>query len=281
MERRQIFLSVDFDFFCRELPEWDWGHSEHHSPLLMDALWISRYAHKDGCDIEKHASPHPLKFFSSLQMLGFDFNRCEKLVVGDSHKWASAEYDRMTGDSDVVNFDAHHDMGYCKPGVWRRLRNRRHVDCSNWGLDILSAYLRPKMYTVYPKWRGLQEIESSTRSGNTPWTFRKNVAQRFEYGVFSNEYVQQISGEVVSIYIAKSSAWLPPWQDEMFVKFVKDAERVTEVNRSFVREDLEDGLNVMGVRKFDQAQAEQLATMLDEIRKTHSAGWLSEQEEVR
>lgn len=26
---KRVFLSVDFDYFCREEDEWDWGHSEN------------------------------------------------------------------------------------------------------------------------------------------------------------------------------------------------------------------------------------------------------------
>src|SRR4051812_39722521 len=53
-KKLKVLLSIDFDFFVRELPEFDWGHSE--TMFFLDAIWPIRYA-TSVFDVEREVDP--------------------------------------------------------------------------------------------------------------------------------------------------------------------------------------------------------------------------------
>lgn len=229
---RPIYLSVDFDFFCREEEVWDWGHSE--KTIFQEIAWQTRsnaFAFRgqdifEETSLENYAKPHPVEFWKQLIKFGFTFDSCVNLSVADSHLWAAPDFMDVLGgksNASIVNFDAHHDMGYQS---WTELKENwldpGRVDCSNWLLYLLYNRKRTTAAVVYPEWRGLSEL-----NGKMPWKRNASITKRFQTGVYDEAYVRSLAGPVAGVFIAKSSAWTPPWHDRAFAAFVADAEELT------------------------------------------------------
>ena len=90
---RKLYLSVDFDYFVRSLPSWDWGHAD--SPFHRNAMWsIRALPLPGGWDLEaemnpdRYSLPHPTAFVDSLKARGVTFADTCSLFVSDSHLWA-------------------------------------------------------------------------------------------------------------------------------------------------------------------------------------------------
>jgi hypothetical protein len=243
MARRKVFLSVDFDYFAREEDEWDWGHAEY-----TDLAWFTRVRHFEETSLERHATPHPRDFWTKLVEAGFSFDDCGTFSVADSHLWAAPDFlDLAPGQVEIVNFDAHHDMGY-KP--WKELKqewlDKGRVDCSNWLLGLLYAQPNLTASVVYPPWKGTREVDE----GGPPSWKNKALKGRFSYGVYSEELLKKLAGDVVGIFIAKSSAWMPPWHDQAFVDFVEDGASTFDLIAEMPYESQE-RRNPMTVREFN------------------------------
>lgn len=243
---KRVFLSVDFDYFCREEDEWDWGHSEN-SDMFNEIAWMSRTRWYEETLLEKYANPHPVKFWDKLIELGFNFDDCESLSVANSHLWAAPDFlDLCPGEVTIVNFDAHHDMGYLS---WKQLKkewlDKGRIDCSNWLLVLMHQLQTLRAAVVYPEWKGLREIK-----GRPSWKNSKSIDARFQYGVYDEEFVRSLAGSVVGIFIAKSSAWMPPWHDEAFAEFVLEGSGMTGLE-SQVPFESKEGMNPLDVRPFD------------------------------
>jgi hypothetical protein len=270
MGKKRVYLSVDFDYFCREEIHWDWGHGEN--PMFQEIAWQTRTSGfaRAGLDfleetsLERFGHPTPKQFWQKLQELGFRFDEVETVTVQDSHLWAAHDFiERTYSPRRIVNFDAHHDMGYRS---WRELKrewlDQMKVDCSNWQLMLLHQLESLEAATVYPKWKGLREIEM----GATPWKSSKSISKRYQYAVWDDAYVASLAGDVASIFIAKSSAWMPPWHDQAFVDFVKAAERLVQLeadvpNAEYINPLKCRDFSIEAARAFDQGYVEQLRQM--------------------
>jgi hypothetical protein len=116
-----------------------------------------------------------------------------------------------------------------------------------------------------PQWKGLAEVE-----GNAPelW-LRGGLAKRFQYGVYSEDFARSLAGDVVGIFIAKSSAWLPPWHDPAFAAFVRDAALLTRLEVASPYKEQE-GMDPLAIRVFDveehKVRAAQVQEMIDAFR---------------
>jgi hypothetical protein len=244
---RRIYLSIDFDYFTRELDEWDWGHSEGSS-VYGELVWHTRVRFHEETSLDKHAVPHPRDFWNTLVAAGFNFDPCDSFTVADSHMWGAPDFLRLCPPTvEIVNFDAHHDMGY-KP--WADLKRDfldvGRVDCSNWLLGLLHAREDITARVVYPAWKGTREIEKDSVMSweNAP------ITGRFRYDVYNEALLREMAGDVIGVFIAKSSTWTPPWHDRTFAKFAKAGADVTGI-RPTVRYKAEERLNPLTPRKFD------------------------------
>lgn len=267
MSVRKIYLSVDFDYFSREEREWDWGHSER-AAIFTNAAWHSRSQRLEETSLERYANPHPRDFWEKLGELGFDFSSCESLVVANSHQWAAPDFLSLAlplhegaKETAVVNFDAHHDMGYQS---WKVLKkewlDKLRVDCSNWLLGLMHQLPDLQGAVVYPEWKGLKEVQGAHKLS---WQNTKSLSKRFQYGVYNEEYVRSLAGEVVGIFVAKSSAWMPPWHDQAFTDFVEDVAGSTGLGAE-VRFEEEEGVNPLKPRDFDLKAAQEMDRKIQE-----------------
>lgn len=181
-----IGLSIDLDFFSRELPEWDFGHSENFSLTLNNTLWAPRYAFYDLLEEAhiRHADIHPFEFFERLIVLGFGFSDQTRIGASWTHKDAFAFFHSMDIDR-VVNVDAHHDCGY---------GDIETLNCGNWAY-YLNKEKSMRIQWVRPKWQ---------KNSGEPDCPKEEL--------FFHQ-VGMAAGEVAGIFISQSPAWVPPHND--------------------------------------------------------------------
>lgn len=195
-----VDLSIDFDFFVREDPDWDLGHSEHPEVrgTYTDTIWDVRYLQLDLhalTDLRTYADFMPTQLQLALSTKGVALVPQALRYVGfaDSHEYA---YNLFTLHDDpvapvVLNIDAHHDMW--EPGP--------HPMCANWA-TWLHDYKAPGSHFIhaYPSWlqdpgapvRPMEQVQWSKWPGlGTPHRVRR-------------------------IFLCRSGAWVPPHLDPDF-----------------------------------------------------------------
>jgi hypothetical protein len=213
-----VWLSVDWDYFTREDPKWDWGHQE--DPLFYELIWKIRQHQfeRQGLDIvaetcpDRHAKPRPAIFWEALKTLGFDLSCVDFVGISNSHSNAYQTFrERSAKSVKLYNFDAHHDLGY-KGEELDGDAGFGRVNAENWlgMLYLLKPSLRAEI--VYPAWKGLVEWKQAAFH---PMMKRFARPRVFDVLPVSRRYVEVI-------HICKSSAWTPPWHDGAFQAFVGD-----------------------------------------------------------
>jgi hypothetical protein len=260
---RSCWLSLDFDFFCREEEQWDWGHSERWS--VSDALWIFRAVDHSirGGDLfeetsmERYSDAAPEEFPGVLQSAGFRFAPRFPVVVADSHRFA---FLHAADGSHILQFDAHHDMGY---GVSREcLLKRNVVDCGDWMFHVLRLHSKVTMTQIYPTWKGLAEIEESI-----PEAPVRSFARRTRFGLFSEDLLRREARRIDGVFLAKSSSWSPPWHDFRFVALV-DRFRAAGGVIATPHKDQEGGLDPLRVRSFSKDEVVRLVAVQRSLLET-------------
>jgi hypothetical protein len=285
----KTWLSIDFDFFIRSLPEWDWGHAESGLFAAMgSALWAFRAQSflQNGFDLreetstELHANPKPHEFWTELQGLGYDFSETAFYFVADSHAAAGPLFveiaRRGDGPADlIINFDAHHDLGYHGFEHTYEMVKQGRCACDTWLCFLLCEYPELQARIVMPDWMR-DDVTAQKRSvhKNLP----RSMWPRVKVGAFTTpsgrvSQVVRKPGEqldVQAVFVCRSSSWVPPWHDEEFVAFVEDGEDVVNlaVIEPFAGHDL---LPPLEVREFSwkavEQMNEQISAMMEEQRK--------------
>jgi hypothetical protein len=239
----RTWLSVDWDFFVRSLGQWDWSHKE--APFFMgSAMWQIRLAPffmqginlVDEMDPKKWAKPRPDNFWYVLSQLGYNLEDTEYFVVSDSHAAAGPVFNEVAsrkGAADVIiNFDAHHDLGYCEWASIERMIEAGECTCDMWLGALMSWWPTLKARIVYPNW--LQEENTlQNQWDHMEDHLPEDVLNRVEIGWFEERdgTISQIvrdPGEeldVEAVFVCRSSAWTPPWLDEEFLDFLESAEQ--------------------------------------------------------
>jgi hypothetical protein len=237
-----IWLSVDFDYFVRYLPQFDWAHQE--SPFFQGgAMWMIRVAshHSAGGDLredmdpQRYATPKPQSFFNVLQQLGYDFGRTGYVGLADSHAMAGPVF-RQLGEVQgvpdlLVSFDAHHDLGYHGWSRTQEFIEQDQCSCDMWLCAVLCWYNKLRANIIYPPWQTKKDLgweRKSIRDNLPTGPMRKRVkADLFSHDGTVSDLVKPPPGEtfdVRSIFVCRSSAWVPPWLDEDFNEFVETIE---------------------------------------------------------
>jgi len=268
MKRIRTWLSIDWDFFVRSLGVWDWAHRE--SPFFMGgAMWQIRMGDFCGKGIDlveemdpaRHARPDPRTFWDVLVQLGYDFGETQYVVVADSHAAAGPVFyevfQRYDEPDVLINFDAHHDVGYCE---YERIMERALegvCTCDMWLGALMTWIPELRARIIFPNWmeeEGLTiEDQEETIEGHG---FPNAYQHRIEMGYFEEDGAvnplvggPDVEHVVEAIFICRSSAWTPPWLDEDFIQFVSGCEDVTGIE-PFNRDDEYEGpTNALKVRE--------------------------------
>jgi hypothetical protein len=235
---KRTWLSVDWDFFVRSLGMWDWSHKE--APFFMGGfMWETRlspflmqgYDLVGEMDPQKWSRPRPQDFWNVLAEAGYGFDDLDFFVVADSHAAAGPVFsevaDRLGGPADVlVNFDAHHDLGYCE---WERIEmmiEKGECTCDMWLGALMMWMPELESRVVYPNWMK-EESDLEAQWRHIREHVPKSVSDRIELGWFWDN--GQVSNTVIepdeylnveALFVCRSSAWTPPWLDQPFLQFL-------------------------------------------------------------
>ena len=261
----RILLSVDFDFFVREKHIWDWSHAE--SKMYQEVLWPHRASTflAQGIDLRKetdpgkYAEPTPDRFWSVLERLGYDTEDVVSCVT-NSHTFAAPHWVHHgyfpEDDYLLINFDAHHDLGYRSAEEMEKVWESGRVMCGDWLYTLMRAVPNLKAKIVYPSWRGLEEIEKVEKRPEELYPFLEG---RVEYGVFSEDFVRLPEDAFVEdAFICRSGAWVPPWLDQLFTDFCYSG----GFGELFAAFEDEEGSCALDPRKFSWADVEAYAEQL-------------------
>lgn len=220
---KTIWLTVDWDFFQEERAEWDWSHAERGA-MYSSLVWPTR-TFVNGEDIRpvthpaKHFPPHT-DFWSRLK--GMDFSHTMEIGVADSHAvaWPYFFQQSHSGVPDEVwNFDAHHDLGYTRLQELRAWVREEKAEAGSWAYLLLRKFPGLLYRHVRPTWRPLT-------AEPTPWRGERSLARRVtRMAVRDFDWDEQV--RVTGLFIAKSEAWSPPWNDPHFTRFLAGAEERT------------------------------------------------------
>lgn len=238
--RSNVWLSIDWDYFCKEDPAWNFGHAE--LPDFNGLLWDMRTAefHQRGRDLVEemslsHAGPHPNAFWERLRRLGYGFNNVQAIVLADSHQYANRMFRRSAlegpplSETRIVHFDAHHDLTYNMSRFEGEV-GRDEVTCENWLLMTHLAQPSLKSLIVYPEWKGMRDWDATFGDHYERYPTLKKAIERYtEPCVWPSNRVTEAAGDVELVYLCRSSAWTPPWHDEAFIHFADDLQRMTQV----------------------------------------------------
>lgn len=201
---KTIDLSIDFDFFVREDPMWDFGHSER---MLHQMLWPIRYRTTNlypETDMERFADFLPrdtllelshkgLKFHDPARFQEGEARQMRQIGVADSHSRALEFFQDFEPADQLISLDAHHD-----------LFNEQEVDCGNWLVHLMDQNTSMKTTVIYPGWKESELDGEPVRDARL---------LRWE----------QWSGEpafIRHIFLCRSGAWVPPHHDPQFMELV-------------------------------------------------------------
>ena len=188
----KTLLTVDWDFFCEEKPEWDIGHQE--SLLFLKMLWGTRIGLMD----QMKTDGNEVDFWQNFKGVKFLF----PTWVSESHAYA---YSCLAGVSRVVLFDAHHD---CWEGDnLHSDKTAKGVFCHNWLRTWLLKGKNRKATWVKPKWQDACELP-------------KDMKKRVDVVVYSKGMDLGLKGSIIP-HICRSGCWVPPWLDRAFLGFVE------------------------------------------------------------
>jgi hypothetical protein len=277
----RAFVSIDWDFFIREEPNWDWGHQE--SPLFFGpVMWTIRAGGliasgidpREELDPDKHAKPRPEEFFCALRQLGFDFTTVEAFWVAESHLGAYVMFSRIYDNfgeppvPDVLfNFDAHHDLGYKGFESLSCAVREGRIACDDWLAHLLLEYEDLEVRVILPDWeRDTLKDQRKSMKRSLP----TGASTRVAIDTFSQRgkptrllKVDDDEIEVTGVFIARSGSWAPPWLDKRLKTFVKRAEQTTLLP-AFVFSP-EGWPNPLQARPFDMQQAYDYAEQLQAL----------------
>jgi hypothetical protein len=227
------FVTIDYDFFTRhamhkdvQFPDgntmpgllvYDWQMSETRAPAFEHAIWRNRAADfmRWGLDIEALTKPELSVVEFAQQVTGrMDIYSSPATWRGDSHAWAgivARDYANQFGPLFVVNFDAHHDLGYGDKPL-ENFTNTGSLACDNWAVIGLHQGWIKNYTVIYPDWLGKWEWGKNIRRPHL-----KEFRNRIRITTWSDWLVsgKEISAVEVA-YFCRSSSWVPPFHDQGF-----------------------------------------------------------------
>jgi hypothetical protein len=258
-----VWLSVDWDYFTRELAAWGFDHAEPAPDRA--AIWAAREASfaakgenlREAMSL-RHAAPAPGAFWQTLLHLGYRFDKLRVIAVGDSHRWAARLFERSalrrprSGPMRLVNFDAHHDLFYSPAHLGWSIGHGEPT-CENWHLFTLIDNRKLESLVVFPAWKGdvdWQHLMGQLGEGGVAagLDVKAMLEARVTSCVWPSPQVAAWAGSVERIYIARSGGWAPPWHDRAFRRFCLDARARFDVPLDTPFVTLEGGVDPLALR---------------------------------
>ncbi|MEY8000683.1 arginase [Clostridium sp. Mt-5] len=201
---KKNLLSIDWDYFIPIKERWYGSYIENRRNNVI--IWYRRYFEdkKKGINIEKSVKTgRELIGFWNVIKEHFIIKKKAKVYVSDSHKF-SYYIGENSNCGEVINFDAHSDLGY---GGIKSLDFE--LNCANWLGKLLKNEVVNKVRIVY-----------------SPYTYESKDEFQEINQVFNVKYpqIEDIKDKTAIdyIHICRSGSWTPPWLDCKFYEFIKD-----------------------------------------------------------
>ena len=201
MIKKEVLLSIDFDYFVREHYMWDFGHSEEPGRLNLFStiVWQLRYGNiklYDETDPKKYADFMPEALPRKLKEKGLLFDNSTKYGIAESHEKAYQFFNNGGSiPKTLIHIDAHHDV-YDRDDK---------VHCGNWLYHLMKKYPDLEVYFVYPKW--------SKKEG---WIGKDNAkVKTLKWTTFDQLPIQDAI--VKSLFFCRSGVWVAPHHDKDFM----------------------------------------------------------------
>lgn len=194
----KVAISVDWDFFI-DTDQFDMGHKENK--FFIETLWQIRAIEQGLMDQFKLAD-HLKIFWPFIKELSI---YPPALFATESHLHAYAFYSGFVPDL-LINFDSHHDLF--------KIKEEKMITCENWALEYLRNFPTVQYIWVYPKWVKKNDIK-------LPFGIMNRVKTcSFESlpMILPDEHWLPMMG-----HVCRSGAWMPPWLDGDFDKFLEDS----------------------------------------------------------
>jgi len=242
----------------------DWGHAE--SEFFIDMAWHGRAAAFGYASFPLPEVEPSWKTFPERFKVAHDAT----VYIGDSNLW-SGNLSDSEGDpfSDVWLFDAHHDSGYGVSSFAKWLKKHARqggavsFSCEDWML--IHHMQGAALHWRFPTWhesfkKRLHEgkcIPACTDEGLSHgpfWPVDVPLDARVDD-------LLPVDEEFDTIYICRSGAWVPPWEDHKFQRFYESWDR-----------DIEQLDNVNLVRDFDAQQVIDEIKLLIQVRENGVTG---------
>ncbi len=186
-------LSVDWDYFFPNATPYDWGHRE--ADFFLENIWQIRVT-----DRNIYSGDYAFDNYipNNRRLKKFWEKVCPNppglLMIAESHADVYP-YMRYLGKSHVINYDAHHDLGY---------HDFKEVACDNWTYFGHKDKLISQYDLVIPPWKKKMD-EISPEQAKKINIHRKLIS----------------CPKANVLFICRSSAWTPPWWDHEWLKFIE------------------------------------------------------------
>lgn len=217
------------DGFTEEVPVQDifgWEQDEGEPAHRQIVRWLGRVADAKAQGVhlpsemnlreDRGCTPIPA-FMDTFRRL-FDLSRAV-MMYADSHvtgMWAvQAAVRQCGGPVEVVNIDAHADLGYDED--WMGRKREGHYDCADWLHEAIRRRLCSQATVVYPDWKQFAEWHDLTPLSNV-----QQVMQYVRPVVWGDWHpLARTRRPVCVLLFVRSSTWTPPWMDHGFIDTVK------------------------------------------------------------
>lgn len=217
-------LTIDWDFFFREDPDWLWEHSTH--PLHSSMIWYMRYIDfklrlKKDLTEEFRADE---KLIGNIRWMidnHFQLSSDCMLHIDDDHNRAYEILNENPEITEVICFDAHWDINYLK-GI---LLQNQKVMPENWLGKWLLENKRRKAIVVYSPYT----IEGKDHHELLPKAIKRQL-KLIKYEDFDAEEFER---EVSILHFCRSPQWTPPWSDAKFLDLINEFARMDLPMREF------------------------------------------------
>jgi hypothetical protein len=187
-------LSIDWDYFFQDTDGFDWGHRE--APFFIEDIWWHRCSNRHLFTMRDAIDMRPVRsrLYRFWEKNIRKFSSPSALMISESH--GSLYYwIHHYPVEELVNYDAHHDLGYPDAGG--------DVDCGNWAGKLLDEGFLKHYTQVYPSWRKQKRYREQMRDDDRVYvTYSPIPAQNYDL-----------------VFICRSGAWTPTWCDPQFVQF--------------------------------------------------------------
>lgn len=237
-------LSVDWDFAFPDLFPYDWSFKE--APFFINGLWHLRAGNRNlktkEIAIEAVRPDESLITGFWPKIINTHKHVPWMIVISETHL-DIIHLLKMYHCCDVLNIDAHHDLGYDES------LEHNIVDCSNWAAYALGLGLINNYRLRYPCWRR-EHPEGCPESV-------KEIVKMAEYGL------PKFFREIDIVFVCRSGAWTPPWSDDKWIEFIGGLREINPIawKRRTVLRDAD------RAREFNEAEAMRNAKIFEEARK--------------